>query len=265
MQSSWLPEAASVLDDIKTLGREGKPAGTLSVVGAQSHGRARQGHLWLDARAPLAAGVLLRPQAPMGLLVGLAPVCGYACVQALKAAGVPCALAWPNDIVTEGAKLGSVVCEAGYGDGVFVAAAVMLNVAASFASCGSPEPRPAATLGAFLPELAQDAQKCARLGQDLCAAMEGECERWSAAIGQGAGAAGPLGPILSAWFDEMPLMGQPVRALLPDGRAAAEGLLAGIDGWGRITVVGADGQEHELSFEQASVRPMAQECEPEAQ
>ncbi len=129
MQSSWLPEAASVLDDIKTLGREGKPAGTLSVVGAQSHGRARQGHLWLDARAPLAAGVLLRPQAPMGLLVGLAPVCGYACVQALKAAGVPCALAWPNDIVTEGAKLGSVVCEAGYGDGVFVAAAVMLNVA----------------------------------------------------------------------------------------------------------------------------------------
>lgn len=268
MQCSWLPEATSILDDIKTLGREGKPAGTFSVVGAQSQGRGRQGRLWLDAGSPLAAGVLLRSQAPMGLLTGLAPVCGYACVRALKAAGVPCALAWPNDIVTEGAKLGSVVCEAGYGDGVFVAAAVMLNVAdapISFASCGSPEPRPAATLEAFLPELAQDAQKCARLGQDLCAAMEAECGRWGAAVGQGAGAAGPLGPILSAWFDEMPLMGQPVRALLPDGRVAAEGLLAGIDGWGRITVVGADGQERELSFEQASLRPMAQECEPEAQ
>ena len=258
MQSSWLPEAASVLDDIKAQGREGKPAGTLSIVGAQSQGRGRQGHLWLNAGTPLAAGVLLRPQAPMGLLTGLAPVCGYACVQVLKAAGVPCALAWPNDILVDGAKLGSVVCEAGYGDGVFVAAAVLLNVAdapASFASCGSPEPRPAASLDSFLPELAQDAEKCAHLGQDLCAAMVAECERWSAAIGQGAGVAGPLGPILSSWFDEMPLMGQPARALLPDGRVAAAGLLAGIDGWGRITIIDEAGEEHELSFEQASLRP----------
>lgn len=259
MQSSWLPQTTSVLDDIKTLGREGKPAGTVCIAGAQSQGRGRQGRLWLDAGSPLAAGVLLRPQAPMGLLTGLAPVCGYACVQALKAAGVPSALAWPNDILADnGAKLGSVICEAGYGDGVFVAAAVLLNVAdapASLASCGSAEPRPATSLDAYAPELAQDAEKSAHLGQDLCAAMAAECERWSAAIGQGAGSAGPLGPILSSWFDEMPLMGQPARALLPDGRVAARGLLAGIDGWGRITLIDEAGEGREFSFEQVSLRP----------
>lgn len=268
MQSPWLPGTTSVLDDIKTLGREGKPAGTPCIVGAQSQGRGRQGHLWLDAQAPLAAGVLLRPQVPMGLLTGLASVCGYACVQALKAAGVPCALAWPNDILVKGAKVGSVVCEAGYGDGVFVAAAVMLNVAgapASVANCGSPEPRVAAALEPYMPELALDAEKCVHLGQDLCAAMEDQCERWSCAIGQGAGSAGPLGPILSQWFDQMPLMGQPARALLPDGRVAAEGFLGGIDGWGRITLIGAAGEEREFSFEQASLRPAASECGSQAE
>lgn len=62
---------------------------------------------------------------------------------------------------------------------------------------------------------------------------------WAAAMPSGA-AAGPWGPFLSDYFDAMELMGQPVDAIAPGGDTITSGRLAGIDGWGRVTIQSVD-------------------------
>lgn len=65
----------------------------------------------------------------------------------------------------------------------------------------------------------------------------------------------PLAPVLGELFDRVWLMGEDVEALLPDGQPFACGRLAGLDLWGRVTLV-IDGRELELSPEQALLRPV---------
>ena len=57
------------------------------------------------------------------------------------------------------------------------------------------------------------------------------------------------------YYDQMDLLAQNVEVVLPDGRVAVTGMLAGMDIWGRVTVLDAQGREHEIAPEQASVRP----------
>ena len=64
----------------------------------------------------------------------------------------------------------------------------------------------------------------------------------------------PLSPVLGELFDRIWLMGDEVDALLPDGQPFARGRLAGLDLWGRVTVV-VDGRELELAPEQARLAP----------
>ena len=52
------------------------------------------------------------------------------------------------------------------------------------------------------------------------------------------------------------MLGRPVQALLPDGQPFMTGTFAGVDVWGRATVVTDDGRELELSAEQASLRAL---------
>ena len=119
------------------------------------------------------------------------------------------------------------------------------------ATAGSPAPREAAGLASLLDTVPGLETLAAAIGD----AVVSRVRAWEDGIAAGQGTAGPLGPVLSEWFDEMPLMGREVRVLLPDGRVAAEGMLAGIDGWGRVTVRTDDGRELEFSSEQGSVRP----------
>lgn len=247
---------ASVLDEAASLAREGVPAGTCVAAREQTAGRARLGRVWESPAEGLAVAVVLRPKAPMGLLSGLSSVAGLGAVDALRALGAPVSLAWPDDVVDAcGRKLGGAVCSAGYGEGgVFVVAGVYVNVLppdGDLATAGSPAPREAAGLASLLDTVPGLETLAAAIGD----AVVSRVRAWEDGIAAGQGTAGPLGPVLSEWFDEMSLMGREVRVLLPDGRVAAEGMLAGIDGWGRVTVRTDDGRELEFSSEQGSVRP----------
>lgn len=83
------------------------------------------------------------------------------------------------------------------------------------------------------------------------AAIRRRVSSWEASLSP---RSAPLSPVLGELFDRLWLMGSDVEALLPDGQAFARGRLAGLDLWGRVTLV-IDGRELELSPEQAALRP----------
>ena len=64
-----------------------------------------------------------------------------------------------------------------------------------------------------------------------------------------------MAPVLSEYFDLVALMGKPAEAVYPNGNVMARGTFAGVDIWGRATLVTADGHEVEFSPEQARIRP----------
>ena len=78
---------------------------------------------------------------------------------------------------------------------------------------------------------------------------------WEEQVAAGGAAAGPLAPVLSEYFDLVPLLGQPACAVYPNGNELARGRFAGVDVWGKATLVTDDGRELELSPEQAGINP----------
>ncbi len=198
-----------------------------------------------------------RPQVPMGFIGSLATVAGLGAVKGLRSLGVPARLAWPATIVDESGRfLGAARCTGGYGEGgVFAVVGAAVNMGEGEYPVPEDAPEPLAPVSVVDLVGADAAPAAADAADAVQDAVKAALDRWEAGIAAGQGAAGPLGPVLGDWFDEMPLMGRPVRALLPSGRVAAEGTLVGIDGWGRVTVRTDDGRDLELSSEQVLLRP----------
>ena len=82
-------------------------------------------------------------------------------------------------------------------------------------------------------------------------------DAWAAAVNSGHAVAGPLAPVLSEYFDALPLMGARVDVVYPNGNVAATGDFVAVDVWGRATVRLEDGREVVVSSEQASLRRAA--------
>ena len=92
-------------------------------------------------------------------------------------------------------------------------------------------------------------------GAALERAFAARMDAWAAETKAGRAKAGPLAPVLPELFDRMWLMGERVSCLYPNGRAFAEGRLAALDVWGRVTVIDDAGVEIEFSPEQAGIAP----------
>jgi BirA family biotin operon repressor/biotin-[acetyl-CoA-carboxylase] ligase len=101
----------STNDLAKLLAREGSAEGTVVVAEEQTKGRGTKGRSWHSPPGlGLYASVILRPRRSDLSLLPLAA--GIACVEAIReATGLEARLAWPNDIVWEGRKLGGILCE----------------------------------------------------------------------------------------------------------------------------------------------------------
>lgn len=124
---------SSTLDVAHELAAAGAPAGTLVLADAQSTGRGRQGRSW---RSEPGAGIWLttieRPVDARALDV-LSLRVGLALAPALDAfADERVRLKWPNDLYTKGHKLGGILIEARWRDGVpeWIAIGVGINVRA---------------------------------------------------------------------------------------------------------------------------------------
>ena len=172
----------------------------------------------------------------MGAFHALGYVCAMGVAEGLRAAGVEfAAVGWPTDVVDARTyrPLFGLRMHAGYDKGMFGECRV---------------------IGAQQVGLLRDMSD-----EDLAAAIEAgvvaRVASWEAAIAAGGGAAGPLAPVLSEYFDMVPLLGQPAMAVYPNGNEMARGRFAGVDIWGRATLVTDDGRELEFSPEQAGIQP----------
>lgn len=190
----------------------------------------------MRAAGDVLAEITLRPQVPMGAFQALGYVCAMGVAEGLRAAGVSfAAVGWPSDVVDgrTDQPLCALELHAGYRGGMF-------------ATCTVTGARQIGLLRA----LSDD---------ELRAAIEeGVTERvgsWEAAIAAGAGAAGPLAPVLSEYFDLVALLGRPAVAVYPNGAEMARGRFAGVDIWGRATLVTDAGEELEFAPERARIRP----------
>ena len=183
------------------------------------------------------AEVTVRPQVPMGAFHALGYVCAMGVVDGLRAAGVDfAAIGWPQDVVDARTyrTLATLRMHAGYDRGMYGTCTVVAGL----------------QIG-LLRELGDE---------ELTAAIErGVAERvasWEAAIAAGGGVAGPLAPVLSEYFDMVALLGHPAEAVYPNGNVMARGTFAGVDIWGKATLMTDEGQELEFPPEQAGIRPL---------
>lgn len=109
----WFPTIDSTSTYAKTIAKEGAPAGTLVIAGAQSAGRGRLGRSF---SSPDGMGVylscILRPDCTPDKLMHLTCAVGAAMCQAVeRPSGLIPALKWTNDLVVGKRKLGGILTE----------------------------------------------------------------------------------------------------------------------------------------------------------
>lgn len=204
----------------------------------------------------LRLAVLLRPAVPMSHYMGILPVCALGALEGLRPLRDDLALAWPGNVVVpdEDGHATQVACalgvRAGTGEGGHVThAACTLDVHAGTGEAGMFAVCSANVLLGWFEGASADA-----LTHGVCTSIVSRVDAWAADVSVGRGAAGPVAPVLSDYFDALALMGRSCEVVYPNGRVAAAGTLTAVDVWGRATVRLADGRELVVSPEQASLR-----------
>lgn len=246
---------------------EEAPHGWAVSAGCQTSGRGRRGHVWTSPHGSLYLSMVVRPQVPMQNLIAVPAVAAMGAMDALHDLGLAghVGIKWPNDIVaradkTAGAaafdrKLAGILVEArASGEGPFAVIGMGVNVRpvkveAPVAGDEGEEPTPASPrpldpvsleelLGpdAAVPELPD-------LARRLRDAVVARVDAWSQAVKSGGAAAGPLSPILSEYFDMVPMLGHQVSVLSPTGYLMNTGVFSGLDVWGRACVLTPTGEQ----------------------
>lgn len=257
----------STNDDVMELGRGSAPHGACVAAHEQTAGRGRRGHGWGSPSTGLYLSVLLRPDVPMSHYMGISAVCGMGVLDALHSLGATrAALKWPNDVVVSAAdasapdrKLAGILVEAGTGDsGMFAVCGIGVNLERPVleGDMGSVNPLAPAGIADAMAEGAE-VPGFDELAQAIRDAVVARVDAWAAAVNSGHAVAGPLAPVLSEYFDALPLMGAHVDVVYPNGNVAATGDFVAVDVWGRATVRLKDGSEVVVSSEQASLRRAA--------
>ena len=212
----------------------------------QTAGLGRAGRSWeTPPRAALTVSVLLRPAVPAEVLGWLPLLAGVAVVRVLRAAGVPAALKWPNDVLLPapgGAevdgfgpwrKVAGILAQVVPGT-QDVVVGIGLNVAQTADELPVPTATSLAVAGVTLDRTA--------LLADLLDELAAVVERWSADDGDvdALGAAGA--PSLHDEYAALSAtLGSTVRAELAGGAGVVEGVADRIAADGGLVVVRPDG------------------------
>lgn len=214
----------STMDLAHALAEADAPAGTVVLADAQRAGRGRQGRPWTSEPG---RGIWLtlveRPEDPSGVDV-LSLRIGLAIAEALEEfAPAPIRLKWPNDVFAGDGKLAGILCEGRWRSGRldWLAIGIGVNVRA-------PGAAPAGAL-AGMPGTQAGALRAGVSRLDVL-------ERMVPAVRAAAAACGPLQDAEVARFHARDLAVG--RAVVSPSR----GVVAGIDGSGAVTVVGAAGR-----------------------
>lgn len=243
------------------------PHGWAVAASEQTAGRGRRGHAWASPAGSLYISVVLRPGVPMQNLIAVPAVCAMGVIDALHGMGLAgrVGIKWPNDIVARLDDGGDAAARATAFDnklaGILVEARA--SSAGPFAVAGmglnlhpvqiekpqgegdlprAPRPLTPVSLDELLGESAQalDREDIARRLRD---AVVERVDAWAALVRAGKAAAGPLAPILSEYFDLVPMLGHQVAVLSPNGRLMNTGVFSGLDVWGRACVMTSSGEQ----------------------
>jgi BirA family biotin operon repressor/biotin-[acetyl-CoA-carboxylase] ligase len=106
-------ETASTNSDLLLRVRQAQPARPLLRAALrQTAGRGRHGRRWFaGAGGALLFSLAVPMKADGGRLAAATLACGVGAAEALRAAGAPLSLKWPNDLLIGERKLGGVLCE----------------------------------------------------------------------------------------------------------------------------------------------------------
>ena len=108
----WFEEVASTNDLARELADEGAEHGEVVIAESQTAGRGRRGRSWASPPGRnLYVSVVLRPELPPSRAAELTLLTSVAVCQAVREAGVPAAIKWPNDVLVRGRKLAGVLTE----------------------------------------------------------------------------------------------------------------------------------------------------------
>jgi BirA family biotin operon repressor/biotin-[acetyl-CoA-carboxylase] ligase len=134
----YYPDTDSTNRAALSLARAGEPSGTVVVADHQSKGRGRLDHEWSSrAGEDLLYSIILRPGSPPPDLLPITLVFSNAVSTELSGLlGEVVSVEWPNDMVTQGGKIGGILAEgtvASSGDS-FLVVGVGLNVNSRFES-----------------------------------------------------------------------------------------------------------------------------------
>ncbi len=108
----WFEEVGSTNDIAKRLADDGAAHGEVVVAEAQTAGRGRRGRVWASPTGRnLTLSIILRPDLPPSRAPELTLVASVALCQAVRQAGVPAGIKWPNDLLAHGRKLAGILTE----------------------------------------------------------------------------------------------------------------------------------------------------------
>ena len=242
--------------------REGASHGWCVCAEEQTAGRGRRGHVWASPAGSLYLSCVLRPDVRMQEFTALPAVCAMGVVDVLRELGLDgrVGIKWPNDIVARAGegedgsaaaedpfdrKLAGILVEAKAGaDGPFAVVGLGVNLHPLTVGAGEDNASPLALAPVSLDELLSEGNvDMCDLAQRLRDAMVARVDAWAAAMRKLPAGMGPMAPILSEYFDMVPMLGHQVAVLAPNGRAMDTGTFAGLDVWGRAVVQTPAGEQ----------------------
>jgi len=219
----WTIERYEVVQSTQDVARERLTDGRVIVAAWQRAGRGRHGRPWSapPGRAVLFSAVL----APAGPVAAILPLlAGVAVRDAIAStAGVAAELKWPNDVLSDGAKVAGILVERP--PGPFAVLGVGIN--ANLEAVDLP--------GDWATSLLIRTGHPVDLDALLAATLE-QLDQWL----ERAASAG-IDVIVNAWRERTRMLGQPVEVVLPD--RTVRGIAEDVTGSGALLVRSPSGVE----------------------
>lgn len=217
-------ETGSTNLEARALAEHGAPEGTVYLAASQSSGRGRLGRDWASPPGGAYMSMVLRPPVSPIEVGSLALAVAVGVAQGVRAcSGVEPSLKWPNDVLVGGDKLAGILLEmAAEADSVsWVVAGVGVNVRAGRARFPD---------AAFLGDIAD-----VSAAQVAASVLDGVADAYRSWLGGGF-------PALHEEYERLSaLTGSEVTVSNAAGRVLAAGVVAGVDGEGRLLVSGDAG------------------------
>lgn len=177
---------------------------------------------------------VLRLEVSMPYVPAVPYVVALGVCQFLREADEGFGICWPYNICYKDQVVASIKATAGYQEGMFAVVSVVAD--------------------AKVLSLTFDAvDNTELLAKKVSELVVQSVETWGQQVKRARSFAGPIALILSDYFDMVPLLGQQVNKVYPNGNVALTARFGGIDVWGHAILVDKDGKEILVSEDEASV------------